>query len=89
MENPSASRLASPNIRMIPEDKEAPTTPATIANVVTEPSIPPYTNSGKYFLIIFVMGNIVTEGLLVIECVFVLRFWNENLLRDRYFLPRH
>src|SRR3989344_6484937 len=49
MENPSAKTLASPSTRIIAGDKPAPITPDTIANVVTVPSMAPYTNSAKYF----------------------------------------
>ena len=48
MENPSASRLAKPRIRMMVVDSEAPTTPDTIASVVMTPSEAPKTRSGRY-----------------------------------------
>ena len=45
MENPSANRLANPNIKITEGESEAPTTPATTAKVVTAPSVAPYTKS--------------------------------------------
>ena len=42
---PSANRFANPNIKTIEGESEAPTTPATIAKVVTAPSVAPYTKS--------------------------------------------
>src|SRR6056297_3385985 len=45
---PSAKRLAKPRIRIVCVDSAAPTMPATMANVVTIPSVAPYTISGKY-----------------------------------------
>jgi len=41
MEKPSANRFAKPRIRMIADDREAPTAPATIAKVVIVPSMLP------------------------------------------------
>jgi hypothetical protein len=45
IEKPSAKRLANPNINTIEGDNNAPITPATTANVVTAPSVAPYTKS--------------------------------------------
>ena len=45
IEKPSANKFANPNIKIIEGDKAAPTTPATTAKVVTEPSVAPYTKS--------------------------------------------
>jgi hypothetical protein len=41
MEKPSATRLATPRIRMTRAERLAPTLPATMAKVVTAPSMPP------------------------------------------------
>ena len=41
IEKPSANRFANPRIRIIAEERDAPTAPATIAKVVIVPSIPP------------------------------------------------
>ena len=41
MENPSATRLANPITRITAGESSAPTTPETMAKVVTEPSMPP------------------------------------------------
>lgn len=43
MEKPSASKFAKPSIIIIDGERDAPTTPVTIANVDTAPSIAPYT----------------------------------------------
>jgi hypothetical protein len=43
--NPSANKFANPNIKTTEGESEAPTTPATIAKVVTAPSVAPYTKS--------------------------------------------
>jgi hypothetical protein len=45
IEKPSANRFANPNIKTTEGESEAPTTPATIAKVVTAPSVAPYTKS--------------------------------------------
>ena len=39
MEKPSANKLAKPKIKTIVEDKDAPITPVTNANVVIVPSV--------------------------------------------------
>ena len=39
--DPSANKFANPKIKTIPGDNPAPTTPATIAKVVTAPSMEP------------------------------------------------
>jgi hypothetical protein len=49
IENPSARRFANPRMRIIRVSRFAPTDHATTAKVVTHPSIPPYTNSQRYF----------------------------------------
>jgi hypothetical protein len=41
MENPSANKLAKPRITTTVGESDAPIAPATIANVVTEPSNEP------------------------------------------------
>ena len=41
IENPSAKRFANPKIITMEGDKDASTTPATITNVVTDPSVAP------------------------------------------------
>lgn len=48
MAKPSAIRLAKPKMITTLLDNPAPAAPATTANVVTLPSMPPYTNSPKY-----------------------------------------
>ena len=49
IENPSANRFANQRIRITLESRFAHMLPATIANVVTEPSIPQYVSSQRYF----------------------------------------
>jgi hypothetical protein len=41
IEKPSANRLAAPRISRVLVESSAPATPATTANVVTVPSMPP------------------------------------------------
>ena len=55
IENPSARRFANQSMRIIRVSKFAHTAHDTTAKVVTDPSTPPYTNSGKYFLNLFII----------------------------------